>query len=85
MTTFEVDTDLVVHCRVRLLVEASDKEAAVDAAAELLPSNFERGAADQWRAKVELKAPAGVRIKVLRAYHFEQASGNDKARKAREL
>jgi len=81
MAKFEVETDLIVHCKVKVIVEADDKDAAIDATASLMPSNFDPEAAKQWRAKVELKAPAGVNITRVRAYHFEQASGSDLARK----
>lgn len=84
MASFEVETDLIVHCKVKVTVEADDKQGAIDAASELLPSNFDADAAKKWKAKVQLRPPKGVTIRVVRAYHFEQASGSDKARKIGE-
>lgn len=81
MATFEVETDLIVHCKVKVIVEADDKDEAIDAASELLPSNFDPDAAKKWKARVDLKPPKGVNARVTRAYHFEQASGSDKARR----
>lgn len=81
MSTFEVTTDLIIHCKVRVSVEADDKQAAVDAVAELMPNNFDAESRQGWRASVHVKAPKDVRIAVIKAYHFEQASGADKAKK----
>lgn len=78
---YEVETDLIVHCKVKVRVEADDQNAAIDIVSELLPQNYLPERSKAWKAKVELKAPNGVNIRVIRAYHFEQASGSDKARK----
>lgn len=78
---YEVETDLIIHTKVRVTVEADNKDAALDVAAGLLPANHDREASRRWRATVDLMPPKGVQIKVVKAYHFEQASGTDKARK----
>jgi hypothetical protein len=80
MPAFEVEMDLLVYTRVRVRVEAENKDGALDAACEILPN---RGADEGWSAKVQVKAPEGVEIKVLRAYHFEQTSGGEKVRPAK--
>jgi hypothetical protein len=54
---------------------------AIDAVADLLPNNFDPDRAKAWKATVKLKPPTGVEVTGCRAYHFEQASGSDKARK----
>lgn len=81
MAKYEVTTDLIVHTRVVVTVEADSKEDAINAASDLLPNNFDREQAKKWKAKVDLKAPKGIEIRVAKAYHFEQASGADKAKK----
>jgi hypothetical protein len=81
MSTYEVEADLIVYCKVKVTVEAEGKDEAIEAAAKILPSNFRPDAAKEWKAKVELKAPKGVNIRVVRAYQFDQASGGEKARK----
>jgi hypothetical protein len=81
MPKYEVTTDLIVHCKIKVIVEADDKDAAIDAATDLLPTNMDPDRAKAWRAKVDLKPPRGVEITSVKAYHFEQASGDDKARK----
>ena len=81
MATYEVETDLIVHCKIKLAVLAGDKQGAIDFAAELLPSNAEPEQSKRWRADVTLKPPSPVKILACKAYHFEQASGSDKARK----
>lgn len=81
MPTFEVETDLIIHCKVKVVVEADDKEGAIDAASELMPSNYDPEAAKAWKAKVDLRPPKGVNARIVRAYHFEQASGSDKAKR----
>ena len=80
MAQYEVETTLIVHCKVRVLVEAAGKEAAIDACADLLPANHDRTRARAWKATVALKAPKGVVIEFVGTEHFEQASGADKAR-----
>lgn len=86
MSRYEVTTDIIVHCRITLEVEADSKEDAIDAAAECLPNNYDPDRAKAWNAKITIKAPRGVKLKSneLRAHHFEQASGSDKARKIAE-
>lgn len=84
MAKYEVTTDMIIHCKVRVIVEANDKDGAIDAAAEALPSNWDRDASKAWRASVDLKSPKSVTITSCRPYHFEQASGQDKARKLPE-
>lgn len=81
MATYEVETDLIVHCKVKVTVEAGSAADAIDAAAAILPANADRGAAAKWKAKVDVTPPRGVKLQVVKAYHFEQASGADKARK----
>lgn len=83
MAKFEVTTDLIVHCKVRVLVQAEDNEGAIEAAANLLPANHDLDRAQGWKAKVEFKAPKGVDIKFLKAVHFEQASGSDTAKQVK--
>ncbi len=83
MAQYEVETDLLVHCRVKVMVEADSKEAAIDAASELLPSNGD-GTSKNWQAVVTVRAPKGVSLRMGKAYHFEQASGADKARKVKQ-
>ena len=81
MPRFEVTTDLIVHCRIKVVVEAESKQAAIDAGTDLLPTNIRPGSAAGWRAKVDLKPPRGVEITSVKAHHFEQASGGEKARR----
>jgi hypothetical protein len=81
MARFEVTTDLIVHCKVKVVVEADTKDGAIDAVADLLPNNFDPDRAKAWKATVKLKPPTGVEVTGCKAYHFEQASGSDKARK----
>ena len=80
MATYEVETTLLVHCLVRVTVEAADKAAAIDAAADLLPANYAMERAKDWKAKVAFTPPKGVEVEFVRTQHFEQSSGADKAR-----
>jgi hypothetical protein len=81
METFEVTTELHIALTVKVTVEADDKEAAVEAAGSLMPNNFDRDSQIGWKAKVALKAPKDVNIRVVRAYHLTGASGGEKVRK----
>lgn len=81
MSTFEVTTDLIVHCKVRIRVEAESKAMAVMAVAEQMPNNFDTMSREGWSAKVAVKPPKGIDLVGARAYYFEQASGKDTARK----
>jgi hypothetical protein len=83
MVKFEVETDIVISCRVKLLVDAENKAAALDVAARLLPADADPESSRRWQAKVELRAPKGVNLTSCRAYHFQQATGDDKARLAK--
>ena len=78
MATYEITTELVVTCTVKVLVEADDKDSAIEAATELLPfHDDQRG----MKATVAIKAPKGVDLKVVKAFHIAQASGSEKARR----
>lgn len=81
MRKFEVETDLLVHCRIKMIVEADDKDHAIDRAAGLLPFNAKKGSAKEWRAAVTLSPPRGVDLTSVKAYHFEAASGGEKAKR----
>ena len=81
MALYEVETDLIVHTKVRVTVEADSKDAAIDAAADLLPSNNDPGASRRGRGTVDLKPTKGVQTKVVQDYHSEHAGDADKARK----
>lgn len=81
MATFEVTTDLIIHFKVRVTVEADTKAAAIEAVADLMPNNFDAGTRQGWKATAKVKAPKGVDLRVGPGYHFEQASGADRARK----
>lgn len=83
MSTFEVTTDLIIHCKVKVRVEADDKAAAIDAVADMMPNNFNPGSREGWKATVKVTPPKslGLSAMVSRGYHFEQASGADKAKK----
>jgi len=81
MATFEVETDLIVHCKIKVVVDAGDKAEAINAVADLMPNNFDSDSRIGWKATVSVKPPKGVNMRVVKAYHFEQASGADKARK----
>jgi hypothetical protein len=83
MAKFEIETDIVISCRVKLLVDADSKAMALDVATALLPTNADPQSSSRWQAKVELRAPKGVNLTACRAYHFQQATGDDKARLAR--
>lgn len=80
MPRYEVETDLVISCRVKVIVDAEDKGTAIEAATDLLPMNADRDAAKKWKATVDLKPPKGVQITDVKAYHFEAASGMEKAK-----
>lgn len=79
MTRFLVATDLVISTHIKIEVEADNKDDAVDRASELLPQNFKRDSWKGWKANVALTPPKGVTITECKAYHFQQASGADKA------
>lgn len=81
MPKFEVQTDLLIHTTVKVTVEANSKEEAMDKVAEQLPTNMDGGSSKNWKAKVELTAPKGVQLVVMKAHHFEQTSGGEKVRK----
>lgn len=83
METFEVETALVIHCRVKVLVQSDSRQGAIEVAAAVLPHNHILGSCDGWKADVKVKPPKGVTVTTAKAYHFEQASGADKARKVR--
>ena len=80
MPTYTVETCLLVQTKIKVLVQAADKAAALNAAAELLPSNHDMSQAAKWKADVKLKAPKGVVIESTKAVHFEQTSGGEKVR-----
>jgi hypothetical protein len=85
MSTFEVTNELIIHCKIKTLVEAENAEAAVDAAFEHLPMNTRRDSAKGWKADVRLYPPKGVKIVSCKAIHFDTASGSgDKARKVKD-
>jgi hypothetical protein len=79
MSKYEVTTDLIIHCKIKIIVEVEHKGEAIDAAAAMLPSNFTDQAA-LWKADVKLKPPAGVTITSCKAYHFERAAGDEKVK-----
>ncbi|KAB1068756.1 hypothetical protein [Methylobacterium planeticum] len=81
MAVFEVETDLIIHTRVKVRVEAASKEDAIDAVAGIMPHNHDIDSLKGWRASVDIKSPKGVIITAGKSYHFEQASGGDKAKK----
>jgi hypothetical protein len=83
MSRYEVETDLIVHVKIKLVVEADSKAEAINAAADLLPTNSDMARAQGWKATVALKPPKGVEITSAKPYHFEQASGADKAKQLR--
>lgn len=80
MSRYEVETDLIVHTKIKLIVEADSKSEAINTAADLLPTNSDLKRAKGWSATVALMTPRGVVITSARPYHFEQASGADKAK-----
>lgn len=84
MPKYEVTTDLIIHTKVKVIVEADDKDAAISAAADILPANYAPERAADWKATVKLKPPSYAEVISCRAYHFEQASGSDKAKRIAE-
>ena len=80
MSRYEVETDLIIHTKIKVVVEAGSKAEAIEAVADLLPTNHDMARAKRWRAIVSLKPPHGVQITSVLSYHFEQASGADKAK-----
>jgi hypothetical protein len=84
MPRYEVATVLLVHVTVKVTIEAPDKESAIEAAAEVLPANYRPESAKAWKATVALTPPRGVECVAVKATHFEQASGREKARLAKE-
>lgn len=81
MATYAVTTNLIIHFKVRVSVEADSAEEAINASADYLPNNFDASSQKGWGAKVSLKAPKGTSVEVVKATHFEHASGYEKARK----
>ena len=81
MPLFEVETCMLVHTNVRITVEAADKDAALDAVADLLPTNHDPSRARKWSATVTFKPPKGVKLERATAVHFEQTGGGEKVRR----
>lgn len=83
MPTFEVTTSLIVHCTVRVVVEAENGDAAIEAVAESMPNNFDAGSREGWRGTIDIKPPKSVKLAtgIVKASYFEQASGIEKAKK----
>lgn len=80
MPIYDVETDLLVSVKIKVRVEAPSPREAVDAATELLPQNYNSDSSNQWRAAISLRPPKTVSIVSAKPYHFQQASGTDKAR-----
>lgn len=80
MVAFEVETEIVVYAKITIRVEASDKEHAVDAAAELLMEG-----APGWKASVIATPPKGVAATVGKTVRVEQAAGGEKVRKLKAV
>lgn len=83
MDTYEVTTSLIVHCTVKVVVGADSKDAAIEAAAELMPNNFDAGSRAGWKGTLDIRPPKGVMLVdgKVKATYFEQASGIEKAKK----
>lgn len=81
MATFEVTTSLIIHCTVKVMVEAESKAMAVMAVADQMPNNFDTASRQGWSAKVAVKPPKGVDLRSAKPVYFEHATGVDKARK----
>lgn len=82
MARYEVETDLIIHTKVRVVIDADGPREAIDRVAELMPHNWDLERAKGWRATVTVHPPRPLLISgEVKAYHFEQASGADRARK----
>ncbi len=81
MAQYEIETCLLIHLKVKVIVEADSKDAALDAAADALPANYDMDRAKKWGANVTLKAPKGVQVTPVKVVHFEQTGGGEKVRK----
>lgn len=81
MARYEVETDLLVHCRVKITVEADGADDAIDIATGHLPQNHDRNTQRGWKANCDIVAPKGVDLQFVKATYFEQASGSERAKK----
>jgi hypothetical protein len=79
---YEVTTDLLVSVRVKLLIDAPDAAAAIDAAIEQMPAGYDPEQSAAWKARVEIVPPKGVTIVgEPKAYHFAAQTGAEKAKR----
>jgi hypothetical protein len=81
MSRYEVSTDLIIHTKIKVVIEADSREEAIDNVAGIMPANYNLERSKLWAANVTVKPPKGIEVTSIKAYHFEQASGFDKARK----
>lgn len=85
MAKFEVTTEIVLYCPVKLIVEAQSKDDALDAASALIPINIQDAATTDrpWKAAVEVKPPQNVQVVTtrLKAVNISATSGGEKVRK----
>ncbi len=86
MRRYEVSLDLVVHCPVNIIVEADDKQAAIDTAYSLVCGSVSEAIDNKnmgWKATLTVKPPKGVEIAsaTLKATTITAAAGGEKARK----
>ena len=75
MAVFEVDAELLISCTVKVRVEADSAGEAEEIASGKMPNNFDRSSQKGWSATVTVNAPKGVDLRVIKAYHFQTASG----------
>ncbi len=77
-----VTQDLLVSARVEIEIEADTREDAIDAMCDALPHKTEiKGSG--WKFDLAIKPPKGTVLGKVRPYFVEQASGGEKARKAK--
>lgn len=86
MPKYEVTLEMIVYCPVKIVVEADDKDAAIDAASGLIAGNVYSAHHDKsrgWKAMVDIAPPKGVEVvsRKVRASIVSQTSGGEKAKK----
>lgn len=75
MPLYEVDIELLISCTCKVRVEADNADEADETASRQMPDNFQRSSQKGWSANVSVKPPKGVDLRVVKAYHFQTASG----------
>jgi hypothetical protein len=83
MDTYEVDMELIITCKVKVIVPADSPAEAIDAAAEKMPTHYEAASQGGWKAAIDVTPPKGVMLLTgqVKGTYFQTASGGEKARK----